>query len=189
MGFFNDLKTSLSKIISDAEQDIRRYKNKDVLDALMASCALIAAADGYVSPEEKRKMVGFVQSSPITKIYDTDEAIKLFNAHADRLQFDFALGKVEILRVVGKQRENIDVARLIIRTAIIIGSTDGDFSPAEKHATIDLCRELNQDPTAFDLVFSAPPTPRALSATPTPSQIAPPTTTGSFGSLPTRKLS
>ena len=104
MGFFNDLKTSLTKIISDAEQDIRRYKNKDVLDALMASCALIAAADGYVSPEEKRKMVGFVQSSPITKIYDTDEAIKLFNAHADRLQFDFALGKVEILRVVGKQK-------------------------------------------------------------------------------------
>lgn len=151
MGFFDDLKTKCAEITQSLTTEFAKYKNKDVLNALMATCAYIAAADGTIDPSEKRKMVGFVKNSPIIGVFGDTAAIAVFNEHATRFEFDNEIGKAEALRVIGKYRDNDEIGRLIIRAGITIGSADGNFDPNEKVAVREICKELGQNPSDFDL--------------------------------------
>lgn len=147
MNFINSFKNSLSGLT----EEFKKFKNKDILNSLMAACAYIAAADGSIDPEEKRKMIGLVKNSPLISVYGTDSAIKIFMEHADRFDFDFEIGKAEALRIISKHNHNHEIARLIIRAAIMIGKADGNFDDNEKAAVKTIIKELNEDPMNFDL--------------------------------------
>lgn len=151
MGFFDSLKTQLQSLSTDASNGIKKFRNKETLDALMAGCAYIAAADGEISPAEKAKMVGLVKTSSIVSVFDSSDAIKSFNNFADKLQFDAGVGKSEVMLAVGKTRKNPELARLVIRSCIIIAGADGNFDEHEKRAVRDICNELGQSPADFDL--------------------------------------
>lgn len=151
MGFFDNLKSKIASLSNDASNEIKKYRNKDTLDALMSGCAYIAAADGEISPAEKAKMVALVKNSSIVGVFDSGEAIKSFNSFADKLEFDLSVGKSEVMLAVGKVRKNPDLARLLIRSCIIIAGADGNFDEHEKRAVRDICNELGQAPADFDL--------------------------------------
>ncbi|CAI3938860.1 tellurite resistance TerB family protein [Commensalibacter communis] len=147
MGFFDDFKNRLSGLT----EEFKKFKNKDILNSVMAACAYIAAADGHIDPEEKRKMIGLVKNSPLISVYGADNAIKVFTEHADRFDFDFEIGKTEALRIISKHRGNSEIARLIIRAAIMIGNSDGNFDNNEKTAVRTIINELGENPSDFDL--------------------------------------
>ena len=117
----------------------------------MAGCAYIAAADGEISPAEKAKMVGLVKTSSIVGVFDSAEAIKSFNNFADKLQFDMGVGKSEVMLAVAKVKKTPDLARLVVRSCIIIAGADGNFDEHEKRAVRDICLEVGQSPADFDL--------------------------------------
>jgi tellurite resistance protein TerB len=151
MGFFDTLKTKFSELSAGLGNDLKKYKNKSVLQGMMAGCAYVAAADGEISPTEKQKMQGLVRNSSITSVYDADEAIKIFNEFAGKFAFEFEAGKSEALLAIGKLRGDPAVARLVIRGCIIIGGADGNFDDHEKAVVREICRELGQNPADFDL--------------------------------------
>jgi tellurite resistance protein TerB len=151
MGFFDDLKARASAMSKDASDGIKKFRNKDTLDALMAGCAYIAAADGTITPDEKAKMVGLVKNSSIVSVFDSGDAIKSFNKFAEKLEFDAGVGKSEVMLAVGKVRKNPDLARLVIRSCIIIAGADGNFDDHERAAVRAICLELGQSPADFDL--------------------------------------
>lgn len=151
MSFFNSLKTKMGELRSGLEDGLKKYRNKSTLDAMMAGCAYVAAADGKIEPEEKQKMANLVRNSSVTSVFDASEAIKVFNGFAEKFEFDFQVGKSEALLAIAKVKKDSGVARLIIRGCIIIGGADGDFDASEKAVVREICRELGQDPTEFDL--------------------------------------
>lgn len=151
MGFFDTLKIKIGELSAGLGTELSKYKNKDVLQGMMAGCAYVAAADGEISPTEKQKMQGLVRNSAITKVYDADTAIKIFNEFAGKFAFEFEAGKSEALLAIGKLKGDPAVARMIIRGCIIIGGADGDFDDQEKAVVREICRELGQSPSDFDL--------------------------------------
>lgn len=151
MSFFDNLKTKMSELRSGLEDGLKKYKNKNTLNAMMAGSAYVAAADGKITPEEKQKMANLVRNSSVTSVFDAGEAIKIFNQFAEKFEFDFQVGKSEALLAIAKIKSDSGVARLIIRGCIIIGGADGDFDASEKAVVREICRELGQDPTEFDL--------------------------------------
>lgn len=151
MGFFDNLKTKMGELKAGLENDFKKYKNKNVLTAMMAGCAYVAAADGEIAPAEKQKMANLVRNSSVTSVYDAGEAIKLFNQFAEKFEFDFQVGKSEALLAIAKLKSSPDMARLIIRGCIIIGGADGNFDDHEKAVVREICRELGQNPADFDL--------------------------------------
>lgn len=150
MGLFDTLKTKFGELSAGLGTELSKYKNKDVLQAMMAGCAYVAAADGEISPSEKQKMQGLVRNSAITKVYDADTAIKIFNEYAGKFTFEFEAGKSEALLAIGKIKDPA-VARMVIRGCIIIGGADGNFDDHEKAVVREICRELGQSPSDFDL--------------------------------------
>jgi tellurite resistance protein TerB len=142
--WFNQQKTS-------AQESVTRFKNKDFLEASVAACALVAAADGTIKPSEKEAMAGFIQRNDMLKVFEMSKVIETFNKFADNFEFNAAIGKAEALRAVNKLKSNQEAGRLLIRVCCAIGMADGDFDDKEKVVVKEICAELGLPPSEFGL--------------------------------------
>ncbi|WP_159565409.1 tellurite resistance TerB family protein [Budvicia diplopodorum] len=132
-------------------KEIGKFKNRTFMEATVAGCALVAAADGNVSGEEKQKMAAFIKNSEELKVFDMPDVIAFFNKTISSFEFDHSIGEAEALKTVGKLRSNVDAARLMIRVCIAIGASDGNFDESEQKVVRQMAKELNLDPSDFGL--------------------------------------
>jgi stress response protein SCP2/tellurite resistance protein len=132
-----------------AQELFNRYKSQDVLEAVVAACALVAMADGYLDASERQKMTEFVHQSEELRVFDTNKVLQKFNMFVSRIENDRMLGRAEAFRALGKIRTKPEIARLVARYCIAIGYADGNFDNNEKQMVSDICRELGLNPTEF----------------------------------------
>lgn len=149
MGFLDRLKGFAQSTQNAIGDEVSKFRNADALDALVGASVMIAAADGNISADEKTKLLGFLQNSALTKAYSTDKIIKVFNEHSGRFDFGVDIGAAEVLRIVGKQRSNVETARAIARLAVMIGKADGDFDENERRTATAIINELGLNPAEF----------------------------------------
>lgn len=147
----SDVKNWLNKQRASIQENIARYKNKDFLDAVVAGCALVAAADGKIDASEKQKMVEFIQRSEELKIFDIKEVIQRFTLFTDGFEFDHSIGTGEAMKAIGKIKPNPEASRLLIQVFCTIGMADGSFDDNEKKVVKNICVELKLDPNEFQL--------------------------------------
>ena len=151
MGFWDNLKSKASQLTGDISGSMKKFKSKSLMEGIVAGCALVTVADGAVKPEEKAKMIGFMQINDALKVFDVKEIIDAFEKYIKNFDFDYAIGKGEVLKAVRKFKNNQDEAKLLVRVCCVIGSSDGDFDEAEKKAVREICAELNLSPSEFGL--------------------------------------
>lgn len=130
---------------------VARYDNADFMEATMAGCALVAAADGMVTADEKHRMADFIQRSEELNVFDMSTLIARFNSVMDALAFDPTLGRTEALKKIAQLRGNDEAAGAVVRLCCVIGATDGALSAAERKAATDICNALGLAPSDFDL--------------------------------------
>ncbi|MDR6553152.1 tellurite resistance TerB family protein [Paenibacillus qinlingensis] len=130
---------------------VKKFKNKDFMDAVVAGCALVAAADGSVDSNEKQKMAGYMSRSEELKVFDMSDVINRFNHFVGNLEFDSMIGKQEALKAIAKFRSKPEVGRVIVGVCSAIGAADGDFDDKEKAVVRDICQSLGLTPGEFGL--------------------------------------
>jgi len=113
--------------------------------------ALVAAADGTISSEEKQKMAGFIRNSDELKHFAMPDVIVYFEKVVGNFDFDAAIGKAEALKLIGRLRGNPEQARVMVRVACAIGASDGNFDQKERAVVREICVELGLNPSDFDL--------------------------------------
>lgn len=133
------------------EAQVSRHKNREFLEATISGCVLVAAADGTIKPEEKQKTIGFIQASSELKVFSTTEVIAAFNTAVSTFDFDFEIGRMDALKVIGRLKRNPDAARVMVRVCCIIGAADGNFDDDEKNVVRDICKALDLPPAEFGL--------------------------------------
>lgn len=131
--------------------EVSKFKNRTFMEATVAACAMVAAADGTISAQEKQKMAGFIRNSDELKVFEMPEVIAFFEKVTGNFDFDADIGKAEALKVIGRLRGNEEQARVMVRVACAIGASDGDFDDGEKAVVRDICKELGLNPADFDL--------------------------------------
>ncbi|MBF0399188.1 MAG: tellurite resistance TerB family protein [Magnetococcales bacterium] len=131
-------------------QEMSRFRNQALMEAVLAGCALVSAADGSVSKAEKEKMIGFVRNSEALKSYDQGTVIDTFQKYIGKLEFDFDVGKIEAMRTIAAVKKP-EEARLLVRVCCAIGGSDGHFDAGEKKVVREICQELGLNPAEFDL--------------------------------------
>lgn len=132
-----------------AQDLFNRYKSQDVLDAVVAACALVAMADGYIDASERQKMIDFVNQSEELRVFDTNKVIQKFNFFISKIENDSMTGRAESFKALGKIRAKPEIARLVARYCIAIGYADGNFDQNEQQMVADICRELGLNPAEF----------------------------------------
>lgn len=126
-----------------------RYKNPEVLDAVVAACALVGMADGRLDHTEEQKMMEFIHQSEELRVFDTNKVIQQFNYFVRKIEYDQIIGRAESFRALGKVRSKPEIARLVARYCIAIGYADGHFDQREKQVVTEICRELGLNPQEF----------------------------------------
>jgi len=132
-----------------AQDLFSRYKSQDVLDAIVAACALVALADGHLDNNERQKMIDFVNQSDELRVFDTNKVIQQFNLFVQKIERDSIIGRAEAFKALGRVRSKPEIARLIARYCIAIGYADGHFDQNEKQIVSEICLELGLNPQEF----------------------------------------
>lgn len=122
------------------------------LEALVGACALVAHADGWVTAEERRRLVARVSGLPALGLFGLDEAVQAFEALIDRFDKDpedgEAVAEAAILRLRGRGGP----AHLLVAAACSIAAADGGFDAEERATILRICHLLDLEADAFDLV-------------------------------------
>lgn len=145
------LKTNATAAREKLASEVSKFKNREFLDAVVSGCALVAAADGDISANEKQKMAGFIQNSQELKAFDIKEVITAFNDVCSKFEFDVQIGRAEALKTIGKIKKKEDASRLLVRVCCAIGGADGSFDESERQVCRLICQELGLNPSEFDL--------------------------------------
>lgn len=145
------LKNRFNEVSTTLKTEVTKVRNKTFLEGVIAGCVLVAYADGVVKPEEKQKMMGFLQTSDVLSVFDIKDVISTFEKFAKNFEFDYAIGEANALQTVGKLRNKDSEARLMVRVCCAIGAADGDFDDDERAAVRKICTELGLNPGDFDL--------------------------------------
>lgn len=151
MALWDQLKSRLQGLTADTKVQVEKYQNKEFAKASMAMCALIAAADGTISADERSKMIGFISSSDALSTFPPSELQDHFEFYASKLEKDFEFGKLEAIATIGKLKSKPEAARAVIQVGIIIGGADGSFDDHERRAVRDACNAVDIPPADFDL--------------------------------------
>ena len=151
MALWNQLKAKSQDMSAQLKTKSGQLKNKNFSEASMAMCALIAAADGSIDAEERRKVAGLITSNDVLSIFKADELRERFDHYCNKLSADFDFGKIEALQAMGKCKKKDVEARAVIQIGIIIGGADGNFDDNEKKAVKEACHAVGIDPAEFEL--------------------------------------
>ncbi len=150
MAFTDWVKRNVTNARETMNNEITKFKSKDLLEAIVAGCALVSYANGSVLPEEKQKMMGYLKNSDQLKAFDSSDVIDKFQSYISKLEFDTTIGTGEAMQAIGKFRDK-QQAQLIVRVCCAIGAADGDFDDDEKAVVRRMCSELGLNPADFDL--------------------------------------
>jgi tellurite resistance protein TerB len=151
MALWDQLKQRSQDMNAQLQTQASKFKNKDFANASMAVCALLAAADGKIDPEERRKVAALITSNDVLSIFPASDLRDNFDRYCDKLTSDFDFGKIECIQAIAKLKKKEDQARAIIQIGIIIGGADGNFDAEERAVVKDVCNAVGISPGEFDL--------------------------------------
>ncbi|MFC6592774.1 tellurite resistance TerB family protein [Deinococcus lacus] len=151
MSFLNKLKALGQQAGKEAQDTWSRYQSGPFADATMAACALIAAADGQIDPQERSRTAQFITSSEKLRSFNVADLRAKYERYCDALSRDRDFGKIEAMQAVSKLRDKEDEARAVLSLALVIANADGHFDPSEQAAARDIAAALHLSPAEFGL--------------------------------------
>lgn len=139
----------LKDLFNSAQNSMKQFANKNFMNAVVASAALVAFADGSVSSEEKSKIAGHIQRNEKLKVFKSSDLINQFNEIVNNLEFDFITGRNQALGYVKKLSRGSQDAIMCVSIATSIANSDNNFDSSEKKIVTELCDILGLDVTQY----------------------------------------
>lgn len=122
------------------------------MDALVAACALVAQADGWVTPDERQRMVERMRRSPAVAVFGVQEVLQGFETLNERFDRDLDDGVAAAETAVRRLTGRAGPARLLVQTACAVAAADGGFDAEERDVVLRLCELLDLAPDAVEIV-------------------------------------
>lgn len=114
-----------------AKAEIKKFENRDLMEAMVGGCALVAFADGECEQEEVKKIDELLRTSKALEGFGAEITTTL-NRFCERLTASYRAGRIEILReieeVKGDQREKEDV----LIAMLTVAEADGEIEEGER---------------------------------------------------------
>jgi tellurite resistance protein TerB len=144
-----------SVVLDSLKRELARYRQRPFLDALMAGCAFVAAADGKVSLSERSRIDHIFESFRELDIFDPHEAVDSFNEFAEAMAENAEKGRRHALSAIDDQADEPARARLLLRACVAVSLADGNLSDIERAALADICNALALPAPVPDEVIAA----------------------------------
>lgn len=127
-----------------AEDSVNKLSGRtDLLEAICAAGAYIAAADGEIEDKEVEALVKAVKAnSTLTKAYDARAIDAAVNKMLDIAQGGTRVGKMNLMKEIREGAKTSEDAELVVLVALDVSDADGENEPAEIEAAKKIAREL-----------------------------------------------
>jgi chromosome partitioning protein len=113
-----------------------RSRQRDFLEAAMASAALAAVADGPVSLAERHTLDQVLENVEILRAVKVHEAVAVFDGYVDAIKDDPARARIKALGAIKALQGDEALAPLLLRIATALARADGATSePAQEEMT------------------------------------------------------
>jgi tellurite resistance protein TerB len=121
-------------------------------EALVSACALVAQSDGWVTPEETRRVTERMRTLPALDVFGISDLIEAFEARIEDFNRDPEAAAIMSEGTIRRLRDKPDAARLVASAACSVASADGGFDAEERAAILRICALLVLSPQEVDLV-------------------------------------
>lgn len=129
----------LKKKFGDGAAALKTVENRDLMQAIVGGCLLVAASDGEIEPAEIDSLDKQLQSSPALKHFGA-EITQTINQFRGQLDANFKLGKMHILREIADIKNNAGDAEEVFVNMVAIAEADGEVEPEE----VAILKEVGQ---------------------------------------------
>jgi tellurite resistance protein TerB len=135
----------------DFNDEVHRAKNEHLMDGIVAGCALVAYADGWVTEEERVRMLGLIRGFEPIAAFGLDDVASTFALMSTQFASDQKAGEQAALDAVAKLKGAGRYPELLVEVCCSIAAADGGFDAEERLAAIRICETLGLEPAEFDL--------------------------------------
>ncbi len=138
---------------------VLKSKRKQFMQAVAASCATVAFADGIVRPEETDKLMEFIRLDDTLKVFDYYEVLEEFERYIEFFEFEFNVGKEKALKAIRKIEKRSEEAKMIVFLCMAIAKSNEYVEQIDNNQILvirDIAKELGFDPREFNLNLRAP---------------------------------
>jgi tellurite resistance protein TerB len=122
-----------------------------VVEGVVAGCALVAYADGWVTPEETRRMRGLILRFEPATALGAAAAVQMFEEITLEFASDHDAGENRALQLVSRLADQPHHSELLIDTCCAIAEADGGLDAEEREMILKLCVLLGVDPKQHGL--------------------------------------
>ena len=123
-----------------------------IMTAVVAACAIITYADGWVTQVERQRMLGLLYRFDGTTSFGTWDVLAYFNELTDGFNDDHAAGERRAMAVIEQLQGVMPHADNLMRVCCLVAAADGGFDAEEREAAIRICELLLLDPADYDLL-------------------------------------
>jgi len=131
----------LKKMFGNGKVAAKKMENRDLMQAVVGGCLLVAAADGSISNDESNQIDKQLRANKNLEHFGS-EITETVNRFTEQLQAGFLLGKTFILREIRDVKNNQADAEEVFVNMIVVAQSDGDVSPKELEVLTQIGNEL-----------------------------------------------
>lgn len=115
----------------------------DVMETVVAACAIIAHADGHADLAERRKLLGMVRRVPPLAGFSREDLDHEFGMHELAFQSDPDEARSHALMLIALSSMHKSEVGLVLRACQEVLEADGIFHPLEYEALSEVRAVLN----------------------------------------------
>lgn len=124
----------------------------DLMEAVVSGCALVAYADGWVRPEEHKRMSGLIRAFDPLRAFGLEEVLAYFDETTESFRRNTEPSEQLALERVGRLKGRGHYPELLVTICTAIAEADGGFDAEERQMMVRICTLLDLDPKGFDLI-------------------------------------
>lgn len=124
-----------------AKQEVKKIENRDLMEAIVGGCLLVAAADGEIEKEETETLEKLLSSNKALEGFG-NEIGQTMNRFEKQLDAGFRIGKMKILREIRDIAKDPQDAEEVFINMITIAESDGEVEPEEVAILAEVGKEL-----------------------------------------------
>lgn len=119
------------KKVNQAKAEVKKFENRDLLEAIVGGCLLVAAADGDIEDSEVKKIDSLLRTNKNLEHFGS-EITELVNRFSERLQSGYRVARAEILREIEDIKSDQQQKEDVLLNMLTIAEADGEIEPAEQ---------------------------------------------------------
>lgn len=140
----------IGKKLFGAKRAVKKLENRDLMQAIVGGCLLVAAADGEISKNEAAQIDIQIRANKNLEHFG-QEITATVNLFTEQLQAGFRLGRMNIMREIADIKNNPLDAEEVFVNMITVAEGDGNISSEELKVLAEVGVQLGLRPKDFGI--------------------------------------